>query len=177
MQTSDGANLERALQAGADALSQAVSELPDDVWKGGPAGRWSGLECVEHICLVADGSSKMIVTSPVGAVEGVPNPEREADLYRMVQSREKTIPAPEGTQPRNRFTDVPEAMAYFQRTQTRVLQRLERAEPNLRRLQVQHPVLGLLNGYEAFLIIGAHTMRHVAQIHELAAREGATIAQ
>ncbi len=176
MQTSDGANLERELQGSADALSQAVSELPESIWQKAPAGRWSGLECVEHIALVADGFSRQIVTSPMGA-EGVANPEREADLYRMVHSRERAISAPQVVQPRNRFTTLSDAMAHFRQIHTEVLNRLKQVEPHLRSLQVQYPVLGLITGYEAFLTIGAHTMRHVAQIHELAATEGVTVAQ
>lgn len=175
MQTSDGATLEQRLNESANALSEAVSGFSDDKCRDAPTGRWSVLECIEHIALVQDGFSGRILTSPVGA-EAAANPERERELYRTVESRERAVPTPKVVEPRNTFVNLAEAMENFKQTHSRVLNRLKRVELNLRCLQVQHPVLGLLNGYEAFLVIGAHTMRHVAQIHELA-NEGVTLAK
>ena len=174
MRTSDGAALEQKLQESANALGEAVSTLSDEQARIAPPGRWSVLECIEHITLVQDGFSSRIRSSPLG-VERVADPEHEAELHRAVQSRERTFPAPPVVVPRNQFATLAEAMAHFQQSHRKVSARMRRVEPQLRSLQVQHPALGLLSGYEAFLVISGHTLRHVAQICELVSTEGVTV--
>jgi hypothetical protein len=42
-------------------------------------------------------------------------------------------------------------------------------QANLRKLEIDHPVLGSISGYEAALVIAAHRLRHRNQIEEIKA--------
>ena len=177
METGEGRLLEEKYGETARALHQLVSSLSyGERSKLGTSGSWSVLECIEHIALVADGFSQRIVASPAG-VQAPGNPGREEELHRLVRSRETRVAAPHRVQPQNRFASPDEALAEFDRVNAAVLLRLSEGEPQLRALQVQHPALGLLNGYEAFYVIDAHTRRHMAQIEELIGKEVVEYAQ
>ena len=173
MQTPDGIYLEQALEQSAAALKEAVSSLSEVSArrKPGPGG-WSAVECIEHIAMVDDGFSARIVKSQAGT-EPVSDPAREATLVSMVVSRETPISAPAVVQPQGKFQTLPDALAHFDDTRKIVRERIADVEPRLRFLQVEHPVLGVITGYEAFLILPAHTHRHIKQIQESATWESA----
>ncbi len=62
-----------------------------------------------------------------------------------------------------------EALAELSASRVRLIEMIEDREADLRYTEVNHPILGGISGYEAFLLIAAHAHRHANQIEEMRA--------
>ena len=138
--------------------------MPDAAAERRPsADRWSVLEIIEHTAIVDNLFSARIAAQEPGEEE-INNKERELSLFDKVSSPDQSIMAPQITHPKGIFHTCADALEHFENTRLKVGSILAAKEREVRCLRVAHPVLGTISGYEAFLLIAAHTQRHVAQI-------------
>lgn len=143
-----------------DGLSEAEAQAHPQ------AGRWSVLECVEHVAVVEERFVGRIEKAPR---EGAPeiNKQHEADLGARVKDRTNRAEAPEFVRPAGRFHTLAEAVDAFQAMRARTIRFAEEHAAELYSLAESHPRFGPLNGTEFLIMMNAHVLRHAAQIREL----------
>jgi uncharacterized damage-inducible protein DinB len=157
------------LESSREEVNAAARAIPEGHANARPAaGRWSVLECVEHIAAVEErllgrlsGAERM---ETVRADAG-----REAKLAAMVTDRSVRAQAPDPVAPKGRFTSVAEALDQFNAARTRTVRFAEERGGELYQLAAEHPRFGSLNGMEMLVIIAGHARRHAEQIREIAA--------
>lgn len=132
------------------------------------AGRWSVLECVEHIVL-AEGRFLGWLRNPSGAEVPPIDKQKEAKLLLGVASRSQRVNAPEPVHPKGRFTTLAEALAEFDAVRASSIQFAESKGAGLYTLAAKHAFFGPVNGAEVMVLIAAHARRHAAQIREIRA--------
>ena len=158
-----------SLETGRGALAAAVSGVAEDIAAKSPApGRWSVLECVEHLALVEEYLFAQIAAStpsetPVGSRL------RENNILKRGADRTRTLEAPEVARPTGRFPTLANALAAFASSRERTIAYVRnlREDPRLR--TANHPLIGDVNCYETLLIMSIHPHRHVQQIQEAVA--------
>lgn len=146
---------------------EAVSGVTDLQAKAHPqAGRWSVLDCIEHVVTVEERFFGRLEKAPR---EGAPplNKEHEGELHARVKSRSTRAEAPEPVRPTGRFASLTEATYAFQTARARTIQFAEQQGAEVYTRAESHPRFGSLNGAEMLLIIAGHAQRHAAQIREL----------
>jgi hypothetical protein len=132
------------------------------------AGRWSVLECLEHIATVEARllgrleSAKLMDTGQVDI-------DKETKLAALVTNRSVRAQAPEPAVPKGRFISVREALDDFNTQRARTIRFVEERSGDLYRLTTEHARFGALNGTEMILIIAGHGRRHAEQIREITA--------
>ena len=152
------------LETGRDNVANSVSSLSDaDAAKRPALGRWSALECMEHIAFV-EGVYLGWLESAVVLAEPKRDEEREAWITAHVRNRERLAQTPPMAEPKGNFTTVAEALTEFHAVRDRVLAAVRERDSKLVLLQANHPALGLLNGVELVRLIEAHASRHASQI-------------
>jgi len=129
------------------------------------AGRWSVLECVEHVTLVEGMFLGWLESA--GQNASPPDPQREAELAATVASRATPAQAPEPVQPTGRFGTLAEALKQFDAARARTVRFAEERAADLYSLATEHPRRGRMNGVELLTVTSAHTLRHTAQIREV----------
>lgn len=159
-----------------DVLRTAVADLSTEQLAYKPApDRWSIDECVEHIALVEAG-----IFSAIRAGMGkAADPDRRAeircdDLYvvKAVRSRSTRLPAPDPFVPTGRFGNVAMALQAFEQQRDAAIDFVSNPPGDLRTHYFRHFVLGLLDCYQATLLLASHSERHRKQIEEVKADAG-----
>ncbi len=153
------------------ALHEAVANLSDAQAVYTPvAGRWSVLDCLEHIVLVEAGIFGRIQTG----MDAATDPDRRAeirvsdvDVIKAVRSRTFQIAAPTPFVPTDRFADIAGALAAFDAGRNKAIAWVETVTGDLRTHYFVHMVLGTLDAYQALLVIASHGERHRKQIEEV----------
>jgi hypothetical protein len=132
------------------------------------AGRWSVLQCVEHVTTVEERVLGFLERS--GQTDSaVIDPQKEAGLLTRVIDRTARADAPEAVRPSGRFSTLAEAVERFNAARSRTIAFAVERAADLHTLLWQHPRFGDLNGREAMTVIAGHARRHAAQIHEVRA--------
>ena len=160
------------LEASRDEFIAAASGLTEAQAKQQPEpGRWSVLDCVEHIA-IAEG--RFLGWLEAAETEGAParDPGKEAQLAARVASRASKANAPDPVKPAGRFATVPEALAAFASGRARSIQFAAGRAEGLYALATKHPFFGPLNGAELVVLLAGHTRRHCAQIREVRSQLG-----
>jgi len=130
------------------------------------AGRWSVLECIEHVTFVEGRflgwleQAKRLETATV-------DKEKEARMAALVTDRSNRAQAPEAARPTGRFKSLVEALDAFNAARARTVRFTEERAGDLYSVAVEHPRFGLMNGAEFVRIIAGHAQRHAAQIREV----------
>ena len=131
-------------------------------------GRWSVLECVEHI-VIAEGRFLAWLQNPVAESAPPMDKEKEAKLLLGVSGRSQRVNAPEPVHPTGRFATLAEALAQFDAARANSIRFAESSGSGLYSLAAKHPFFGAVNGAEVMVLIAAHARRHAAQIREIRA--------
>jgi hypothetical protein len=153
------------LRQSCDTLRDSLHGISEEDARKCPApGRWSALDCVEHLVIAEEAALKRLQSAqPLS--EPVYQPEREVALA-AVANRGDRVEAPLRALPTGRFASLEEALAHFSAARQRTIAFIE-TEPPLRSLQVTHPFFGPISGYEYTLLVAAHPVRHAVQIREI----------
>ena len=160
--------LVQTLEASRQEFNAAVEGLSDSEARKQPApGRWSVLECVEHVGLVEERFFGRL--QQAARKDAAPNKQREAELAALVIDRTKRIDAPEPARPTGRYSTLAEALDQFNAARGRLMQFADERAADLYSLSVEHPRFGPLNGAEQLLIAAGHSRRHADQIREVRA--------
>ena len=160
------------LEASRDEFIAAASGLTEAQVKRQPEpGRWSVLECAEHIVIT---EGRFLSWLETASTEGAParDLDKEAQLAARVSSRTSKAQAPDPAKPVGRFAALSDALAEFQAVRARTIQFAAAKGDGLYALATQHPFFGPLNGAELVVLIAGHTRRHGAQIKEVRAALG-----
>jgi hypothetical protein len=150
-------------RAAADGLSESQAKVRPE------AGRWSVLECVEHIVVAENRFLGWLQNPPVAEPAPPMDKEKEAKLLMGVSGRSQRVQAPEPVHPTGRFATLAEALAQFDDTRAKSIQFAERTGAGLYSLAAKHAFFGPVNGAEVMVLIAAHARRHAAQIREIRA--------
>ena len=157
------------LESGRKALLDALTGVTEEVAAGHPApGKWSVLECVEHLAVSEDYLFSQIEASHSSEVPVV-NEKREALIVARGLDRTRTVESPEVGRPAARFSTLAEAVKNFLAARERTIRFVENCEEDLRAKSTWHPIIGTVNCYETLLMIAVHPHRHAKQIAEIKA--------
>lgn len=166
----------RTLQAGRDALGDAIAGVDDALARRKPSqGQWSILECVEHMV-----ASERYLLTRLCAAKELDQPfgksRREAKIAALAADRTRRIEAPEQAHPRGHFQKLAEAVSAFDRTRAEVVRWVENCAGDPRRMLTDHPMIeGPVTCMETLVMIAAHPGRHAKQIMEIRAHLGSGI--
>jgi Domain of Unknown Function (DUF1080)/DinB superfamily len=153
-------------------ILDAVAGLSDAQWKFKPAdNKWSIRDVVEHLTLSEEG---IFGFATVGLKKSAEKPETKlADekFVAMITDRSKPAQAPEPLRPSGKWPTTQAMVDEFRARRDKNLEWIrETAEP-LRSTYTKMP-MGVVDTYQALLLIPAHTERHLAQIDEVKASSG-----
>lgn len=155
------------LEKGRKALLDALSGVTEEIASSSPApGRWSVIECVEHLAIAEDYLLSQIAASCYSDA-AVINKNREALILSRGLDRTRTVQSPEGGRPTGRFATLGEAMQYFLASRDRTVRFVENCSEDLRSKLTSHPILGTVNCHENLLMMAVHPLRHSKQIEEI----------
>jgi len=145
----------------------AAEGVPEAQAKLSPApGRWSVIECVEHIVIT---ESRFLgwLENPIADPAPPADKEKEAKMLVGVASRAQRVQAPEPAHPTGRFATLAEALERFDAARAHSIRFAESQGEGLYALAAKHPFFGVCNGAEVMVLIAAHARRHAAQIREI----------
>jgi uncharacterized damage-inducible protein DinB len=166
MQQTSVESLVASLEDGRQQVVSAVSGLADVAAATKPdVGRWSVLECLEHMASV---EHRFLSFAGTGDTYDAPriDPARERDLAEKVIDRSTRREAPEAVVPTGKFQSVPAALAAFHEARDTSVRFAQDHGQRLYTIKAAHPRFGELNGAELLYLVNGHALRHVAQIRE-----------
>jgi DinB superfamily len=131
-------------------------------------GRWSVLQCVEHI-VISESRFLGWLKNPIADPAPPVDKEKEAKLLAGVAGRAQRVEAPEPARPTGRFATLAEAMEQFDAARAKSIGFAESHGAGLYTLAARHPFFGVCNGLEVMVLMAAHARRHAAQIREIRA--------
>jgi len=129
-------------------------------------GRWSVLECVEHVTVVEERFLNRLEEAPKLDSPRIDR-QKEAELLVRVASRTNKAQAPEAVRPVGRFASLTQALEQFNAARSKTVEFAESRAAELYSLSAEHPRFGVLNGTEWMMLIAAHGRRHADQIREV----------
>ena len=156
------------LSEGHDVFLKSLAGISNGNGRRSPAeGRWSILQCVEHIAVAEEYLLAQInkATTATDAVH-IP-PGRERIILRRGSDRTKPVESPDPGKPRGQYFTVEEAVHAFHSARQRTLQFVNSCEGDLRGMITTHPLLGPANCQEMLLLIAVHPLRHAKQVIEI----------
>jgi hypothetical protein len=162
-----------SLQQGLSAVAESLRGVSAVDARRAPAeGRWSMLECMEHVALSEEFLlARVLEANPVEAPQI--NVEREARITARGEDRSHRAEAPEPVRPRAVFSDQQTALDHFQSSRSKTIQFVkEHGREDLRARVTAMPNFGSLNCHEVLLLMAAHPLRHALQIAEIKAQVG-----
>lgn len=160
-------DLVEALEKSRQEFQAAVANVGEEHASVKPEpGRWSVLECVEHVTVVEERVLSRLETAPRLESPRVDR-EKEAELAVRVPNRTVKAEAPEAIRPTGRFSSLAEALDQFHAARDRTIRVVRDRAGDLYWLALEHPRFGPLNGAEFIVLIAGHARRHAAQIQEV----------
>jgi len=160
-------DLVEALEKSRQEFQAAAADVSEEHARAKPEpGRWSVLECVEHVTVVEERFLGRLEAAPRLESPRV-DKEKEAELAVRVPNRTTKAEAPEPVRPTGRFSSLAEALDQFHAARDRTIRFTQDRAGDLHWLALEHPRFGPLNGAEFIVLIAGHARRHAAQIQEV----------
>lgn len=131
-------------------------------------GQWNILQVAEHVAVA---ERQMLAMWRKIMQPGTSPREKDDAIVAMQSDRTKKNPAPERSLPIGRFLRLRDAEAEFELNRQNSISALLTSE-GLREKTVEHPLAGLVDGYQLFLVMAMHPLRHVYQVEEIKAAKG-----
>ena len=156
------ADLERGKQALLDCLAGLTEQAA--ARKLAP-GKWSILECVEHLAISEDYLFMQIEASHDADTQTISR-SRESLILERGLDRTRTVESPDVGKPNGRFSTLTDAVQRFLTIRERTVRFVEGCDEDLRCKITSHPIIGTVNCYETLLMIAVHPLRHAKQIEE-----------
>jgi hypothetical protein len=145
----------------------AVAGLTDAQWKFKPADdKWSIRDVIEHLTLSEEGITAFATT---GLRKSLSKPDakiEDAKLVAMMNDRSKPAQAPEMLRPSGKWADTRAMVNDFKARRDKNLAWLRSTQEPLRDTYTKFPI-GIVDTYQALLMVPAHNERHLAQIDEV----------
>lgn len=132
---------------------------------------WSIAEVAEHLAMTEDllfQTHKQVAASPADPAKAAKMKDEE--LLKAIRSRVEKIQAPPMLHPKKNFPSTAAALAAFQERRDRTIAFVESTDGD----NLRHKVMPQyeMDAYQIFLMMAAHTQRHVEQIQEIKAAAG-----
>ncbi len=160
------------LERGRREFLDSMNGLAEDAAGKAPGpGKWSALECVEHVTR-AEEYLLSLFTSARRLETTVGSPEREARILALGLDRTKRIQSSEPGRPTGRFTTLAEALTGFAAAREQTMRAIDECGEDMRLKTAIHPIAGPVNCHELLLIMAVHPRRHAQQIAEIRAALG-----
>ncbi|MCX6632318.1 MAG: DinB family protein [Candidatus Solibacter sp.] len=153
------------LKAGRDEFLTAVEGVTEEQAAAKPVAGWSILECAGHVAIVEEYLRRQLMER-AAPTESEMSREREAFLSAAAANRGRKIAAPDVARPSGRFATLSEAVECFCRNREQTIAYIASCQEDLRRLTMDHPMIGAVSGQEALILMMAHPFRHARQIQE-----------
>jgi len=131
-------------------------------------GQWNILQVAEHVAVA---ERQMLAMWRKLMQPGTTPREKDEAIVAAQSDRNKKNSAPERSLPTGRFRALRDAEAEFELNRQNSISALLIAE-GLREKTVEHPLAGLVDGYQLFLVMAMHPLRHVYQVEEIKAAPG-----
>ena len=126
-------------------------------------GCWNILQVAEHVAVA---ERQMLTAWTKLAAPGSSPREKDRVILASLGDRSKRNPAPERSVPSGRFASLRDAEAAFLATREQTLATLAECD-ELRDRVLDHPLAGQVDGYQLFLIMALHPLRHAYQVEEI----------
>lgn len=154
-------------------LKDAVKNLSETQLNWKPADSvWSIAECIEHITL----SEKNLFDYGSASLKEAADPAKRKELkfasdqevIKVMTDRSFRVKTREGFIPSGQFGSAKQSLDVFEERRDQLIDYIKKTEDDLRNHFVNAP-FGLVDTYQFFILLSAHTARHTAQIEELKA--------
>jgi hypothetical protein len=156
----------RDLRESRDIFVQIVATVPEERVGNHPGtGRWSVIECVEHVAVSEERLLRQMQSSSLSET-AVVNAGRELAIRRRGPDRTKRVESPGEARPTGRFPTVDEGLKYFVNVREQTIRFVNDCNTDLRCMLTDHPIIGRVNCHEMLLMMAAHVRRHAKQIEE-----------
>jgi hypothetical protein len=167
MEAHEKVRILEALDSGREAFLDALSAIAEDLATRSPGpGRWSALECAEHVAVSEDFLFSQVTQATHSEVRVV-NEKREAAISARGADRTHAVASPEAVRPTGRFSTLADAVQHFLASREHTIRFVESCREDLRSRLTTHPLLGPVSCYEALLLMAVHAHRHAKQIQEI----------
>lgn len=132
------------------------------------ADRWSIAECAEHIAISEEFIPSIAQKAPP-APEKKTAEQKESDQVTPSRTpdRSSRSQAPEPLRPTNRRTSKQALIDDFTKTRDANIAIIRDSQDDLRLRFARHPVFQDLDAYQWYLLLSAHSERHILQINEV----------
>jgi hypothetical protein len=160
-------DLVEALERSRRELLDAVGDVAEPHAKTKPeAGRWSVLECLEHLIISEERLLGRLETAPRSDAAAI-DKQKEAELAIRIPNRTTRAEAPERVRPTGDIASLAEALQQFNSARDRTIEFARDRASELYRVSWEHHRFGILNGAEWMVLVAGHARRHAAQIIEV----------
>jgi DinB superfamily len=163
---SDRDQLLEQLNAGRDELLASLDGVTEEQAAARPLAGWSILECAEHVAIVEENLRRRLMEQAT-PTESEMSREREAFIAAVAANRGRKVQAPAVAQPSGRFATLSEAVECFCLNRQQTIAYIASCQEDLRRLTMDHPMIGAVSGQETLILMMAHPFRHAKQIQEM----------
>lgn len=132
--------------------------------------KWSIAEVMEHIGLAEMGIGQIIqqtLKTPADSNKRKEIKVTDEEIRQRLTNRSGKAQSPEIIKPTGRFSDIQQAIVFFTNARNKHIEFIQTTQEDLRNRYWQHPATGVIDLYQAVLLISAHCERHTAQIKEV----------
>ena len=154
------------LTSGRDEFLASLEGVTEEQAAAKPATGWSILECAEHVAIVEENLRRRLMEQSSPTDREMPR-QREALIVARAADRGRKVPAPEVALPEGRFATLAEAVESFRRSREQTIAYIASCQVDLRRLTMDHPLIGAVSGQEMLLMMIGHPFRHAQQVREM----------
>jgi hypothetical protein len=155
-----------------DGVLQSIGHLTPSQWtfKADPS-RWSIAECVEHLVLEEQtlfrGVTQTVVNIPLPDGQARANHEQDQRIIQFLTDRSQKVSAGESVRPSGKLATVADGIAQFSKVRGETIEWVRTTPLDLRAHGTVNPDLRYLDAYGYWILLGAHSARHTAQMEEV----------
>jgi DinB family protein len=161
--------LRARLEENGEKWLSAIRDVSEEQAQFSPGeDQWNILQVAEHVAVA---ERQMLAMWKKLMQPGTSPREKDEVIIAAQSDRNKKNPAPERSLPIGRFRLLRDAEGEFELNRQASIAALLTAE-GLREKTVDHPLAGIVDGYQLFLVMAMHPLRHVYQVEEIKAAPG-----
>jgi hypothetical protein len=161
------------LHATRKAFLDIVSTVSEAQYNFKPSTEvWSIAEIAEHIVISETFIPKLSSSAPVDPETAKLAEGKDQAILSQIANREKKGKAPEVLVPKKTYTDRKALIAAFVSSRDANIAYLRDTKEPLRTRAVKQSPMGPMDAYQVYLLLAAHTQRHIDQMKEVQTNSG-----
>jgi len=161
------------MKATQDSLLRNIHGLTDSQLNFRPNdSSWNIATILDHIAV----SEIELIDSLKAHLALPPDPTKrslikatDTTVLRVVTDRSSKSKSPSFLQPKGQFKNAQESLNAFLEQRKKNIEFIMKSQDDFRNHYGGHRLMGIIDAYQAYLLIGAHSMRHILQIEEVKA--------